>query len=472
MKKTFILFAIALAAVAGLVSCSSDDDVAKTPLAAPTIDAGATTVSSLAFTWSAVDGATQYAYELYNTAGSVVLGGVTSTTSVLATGLADNTTYTLKVWAFAAVKGDKGTSPTAEITATTDKIVPLANPDPTADGGTGSITITWPKVEHAVKYKYSYLTTDGVTVTDSTTTNSVTLRGLATGDYTFYVTAVSGEEAYSDSQPMAVTFHFDSKTELWRQTGKYYSANLDKYFDADIVAYDDGTYTIEAPYGEQGYNISFTVNAADGSISITNAYGSNSGYDWCHVSKQYDVSAYTTTYGSYNYSSFEGGKSGGEVWFFTYLYDNNTGDYVGDYGYDDFTWEGEKEGVSSVDDLVGTYTATTTGGDYFTSDWSYQDVNFTSDVTIAKVDDTTVSIYNFYNWGETFTATVDIAAKTVTIQPSTWNTWYTFADVSAATAPVVGTINSDGSLTFQNFTAWYGSYYYIYDGTRSDLVKQ
>lgn len=472
MKKIFSFLAIAAVAVLGLASCSSDDEVVKTPLTAPTLNAEATTVSSLAFTWSAVDGATQYAYELYNPAGTVVIGGITSTTSVLATGLADNTTYTLKVWAYAAVKGDKGTSPTAEITATTNQIVPLANPDPTTDGGEGSITITWPAVEHAASYTYSYTTPDGQTVTGSTTASSVTLRGLQTGDYTFYVTAVSAEEAYSDSQPMAVKFHFDSKTELWRQTGKYYSANLGKYFDADIVAYDDGTYTIEAPYGEEGYSISFTVNDTDGSISITSAYGSNSGYDWCHVSKQYDISAYTTTYGTSNYSSFEGGKAGGEVWFFTYLYDNNTGDYVGDYGYDDFTWEGEKEGVTTVDDLVGTYTSTTTGGDYFTSDWSYQDVNFTNDVTITKTGDNTVSIYNIYNWGETFTATVDITAQTITIQPSTWNTWYTFADVSAATAPVVGTINTDGSITFQNFTAWYGSYYYIYDGIRSDLVKK
>lgn len=461
MKKIFSFLAIAAVAVLGLASCSSDDDVVKTPLTAPTLNAGATTVSSLAFTWSAVDGATQYAYELYNPAGTVVLGGVTETTSVLATGLDDNTTYTLKVWAYAAVKGDKGTSPIAEITATTNQIVPLANPNPTTDGGEGSITITWPEVEHAASYAYSYLTLAGDTVTGSTTKNSVTLRGLDTGDYTFYVTAVSGEEAYSNSEPIAVQFHFENKYEIWRQTGKYYSASLNQYFDADIVAYNDGSYTIVGPYGDKDYSISFTVKEGSTEIEPTNAAGSNGGYYYLYVNSQWD---YLYAYFASGYSSFEAGsgKDKGEVWFGNYLY-SYAGTAYGEWGYDDFTWGSDEPAGPTVDDITGSYSGAL-GGYVFYSDWVDQS-GTTASVTITKVDDNTVTISNFYDWGEDVTATVDLSAKTLTIQPVTWGTWYTLAADASADTPVVGTIADDGTISFSGFNAWYGGSAFLSSAT-------
>ena len=71
MKKIYqILFFCLLVASMGLTSCSSDD-VEKTPLDAPTLAVGDTKVSSLAFNWQAVSGATQYAYELYDASDNV-----------------------------------------------------------------------------------------------------------------------------------------------------------------------------------------------------------------------------------------------------------------------------------------------------------------------------------------------------------------------------------------------------------------
>ena len=97
-KNLYSIFLMMTAIVLSLASCS-DDEVAKTPLSPTSISEGAKTVSTLAFSWTPVEGATQYAYELKDEAEDVVLGGTTNTTSILATGLKVHSTYTLYVWA-------------------------------------------------------------------------------------------------------------------------------------------------------------------------------------------------------------------------------------------------------------------------------------------------------------------------------------------------------------------------------------
>ncbi len=462
IKRLGALLAVALLAVAGLTSCSSDDT--KTPLAAPTLTEGAKTVSSIVFNWQPVDGASQYAYELYDTLGTKVTADVTTTTTVVATGLKPNTQYTLKVWAFSPIDGHRTTSPIATITATTNEQIPLVAPTAaTAATVSGGITITWPAVEHATAYRYTLSNgTSGVTAT-----NSVTLTSLDRGTYTITIVATSDDETYADSEPFAFTFE-RAKAELWRQTGTYTAANLpegNNKFTADIVAYDDGSYTIEAPYGVKGLDITFSVDA-DNNNEIqpigTQSYG---GYEYVWVTRQYDLGMYC----SGGYSAFEGGKQKGQVWFYAIVYDAD-GNEVGEGGYDVFDWGGDTE--VTVDKLCGTYAAVTSAYDYFSSDWTLQEVNRTDEVTITKVNDNTVTISNFYGWEEDFTATVDLQAKTITVQPSVWNTYYTFADVSSSTTPVVATFTDDLVITFQNYTAWYGSYYYIESDARTVLTQK
>ena len=80
-KELYRIFLMMTAIVFGLASCS-DDEVTKTPLLPTSISEGAKTVSTLSFSWTPVADATQYAYELKDEAGSVVLGGTTNTTSI------------------------------------------------------------------------------------------------------------------------------------------------------------------------------------------------------------------------------------------------------------------------------------------------------------------------------------------------------------------------------------------------------
>lgn len=468
MKRLYYLLLLAIASVCTtLTSCS--DDVVKTPLQAPVVSEGTKTVSTLSFSWAPVEGASQYAYELYDADDKLVsgYGGVTTATSYIATGLKHNTTYTLKVWAYSPIDGNRTTSPVATLTAKTNAPQPLNKPQDaeTSINGT-SVTVTWPQVDHATSYTYT-LTSEGETVNSGTSTgNSVTFGDLAVGDYTLSLIAQSSDENYSDSEPFSVTFSVViTKQEQWRATGTYHSAALDKDFIADIVSYDDGTYTIEQPFGVEGYNISFSVDEETGILIPQNAITDSDGWTYFYPSGEY----YTASYlGDASYSNFEGNKNKGELWFATYLYRTDR-TQVGDWGYDTFTWE---NAAPTVEDICGTYNAHVTGYDYFDFT-AWATIDRTDEVTITDNGDGTVNIYNFYDWEENFTAKVDLEAGTLTISPTqNWGGYYTFADADDETVAVTGTINSDKSITFSNFGAWYGGYSYIYTGMQCVMTKK
>ncbi len=591
MKKIYCLALLLSAMSLGFVACDDDDDdVVKTPLESPSVENDGVKVSSLSFNWQQVAGATQYAYELYDASGDLVTGGVTTATSVIIPSLQPNTEYTLKVWAYAAIESDKSTSPIATLKATTAAVTALGAPVPTASTANGSIAISWPEVENAQSYKYSYVV-DGETIEGETETNSITISGLAVGEYTIEIYSVSGDEAFSDSEKITLTFQ-RAKAEVWRKTGTYKSFALDKSFEADIVYYDDMSYTIEAPIGVAGYSISFATLSGSTEISAVDPYTTYGDYSYFSYSEEYSVAIYTIS----GYSSFSGDKSSGEVKFYAYLYDKDY-NQIGEGGSDDFVWGStssfsiddivgtydatnsgwfwggsewealnasavmtitknddgtitisnfldwgadvvatvdldertitipvcefsyytladasseEKAVVAtinddntitisnysawysgssyiysgaetimtkqvkklSVDDLVGTYSAAVKGSDYFSSDWSQQTVDRTDEMTIAKVDDATITISNFYNWGENFTAAVDLDARTITIEPAAWATYYTFAATASSATAVVATIADDGTITFADFTAWYGSSTYIDAGTTVVMTKQ
>ena len=170
-----------------------------------------------------------------------------------------------------------------------------------------------------------------------TETNSVTLTDLPIGEYTIQIVATSTDEAYSDSAPIQLTFQ-RTKAESWRRSGTYTSAGTGVSYPATLVAYDDGSYTIESPFGEEGYSISFTVDADSKEISITGVTPDQYGYYPIYVSSQ----NYVTLYTSSGYSEFNGDEYEGEVWFGAYTYDND-GNQIGGWGYDDFTWSSGDE---------------------------------------------------------------------------------------------------------------------------------
>ena len=344
LRKAALLLIAAVTAMAA-ASCS-DDKTTATPLEAPTISAGNKTVSTLAFSWSKVEGASQYAYELIDPDGNTVTGGVTTTTSMAATGLKVNTEYTLRVWAYGPYGGDKSTSPTVELKATTNDYTQLAQvQNITSGSGAGSVTIAWPGVDHATAYNYViYNSDDSIVAEGQSATSSITVA-LEFGTYKGQITAVSSDENYSASEP--VTFEFEcTKGEKWRRNGTLTSAILGTSFSATLVAYADGTYALLSPYGDDGYSIAFKVETG-GSITVTNATSvSDYGYYSEWVSNTYYASMYTAAYGSYNYSEFSGDENGGSMWWGSYLYTADGTDLG--WGYEEFTWNADDVQVDEI----------------------------------------------------------------------------------------------------------------------------
>ncbi len=125
--------------------------------------------------------------------------------------------------------------------------------------------------------------------------------------------------------------------------------------------------------------------------------------------------------------------------------------------------------VTSVDDLVGTYTPNASGYEYIsTAGWTSMAKDY--EVTIEKNADGTVQINNLLDLDDSFVGTVDLTNNTITIAPQTFATYYTFA--SSDTTDVVATISSDGAITFDDIDAFYSTYSYLYNSYISLSKKQ
>ncbi len=443
-----------LSALCALTSCKDDEKV-LTPLPAPEAGLYQATVSSLTFYWDKVANATQYAYELLDPEGEKVSGGVTESTVAVLAGLKDNTSYKFTVWAYGPFEGDYSKSPVAEISGTTPAIVQLATPVPVINLENG-VVASWEAIDNAAYYSYICTSANGTDISGTVEGTSVALSNLATGAYSFSVKAVSGEEAFSDSESATVSFEIEKK-ESWRVVGTFDDGTGNKW-PVTMIVWNNGTYTLKDWYNVEGYDLEFSVND-DTSINILNCYEAYLPEIWVAAGIEED-NGWIKLYTAGGYSSFAGSKSdGGSVWFYSYKTD----------GYPEFTWTGD--GGSLIDDLVGTYSQNSTGSQIFDgSNWV--DFTSTNDVVIEKIDDNTVSVTGLMYEDNTLKATVDAEAKTLTFEPQTWLDWYVFCVYDSPTTSVVATI-ADGVITMSNWTAYYTDYSYSYVyGANTTLTKK
>ncbi len=443
-----------LSALCALTSCKDDEKV-LTPLPAPEAGLYQATVSSLTFYWDKVANATQYAYELLDPEGEKVSGGVTESTVAVLTGLKDNTSYKFTVWAYGPFEGDYSKSPVAEISGTTPAIIQLATPVPVINLENG-VVASWEAIANAAYYSYTCTSANGTDISGTVEGTSVALSNLATGAYSFSVKAVSGEEAFSDSESATVSFEIEKK-ESWRVVGTFDDGTGNKW-PVTMIVWNNGTYTLKDWYNVEGYDLEFSVND-DTTINILNCYEPYLPNIWVEAGFEED-NGWIKLYTASGYSSFAGSKSeGGSVWFYSYKTE----------GYAEFSWTGD--GGSLIDDLVGTYSQNSTGSQIFDgSNWV--DFTSTNDVVIEKIDDNTVSVTGLMYEDNTLKATVDAEAKTLTFEPQTWLDWYVFCVYDSPTASVVATI-ADGVITMSNWTAYYTDYSYSYVyGASTTLTKK
>ena len=448
------LVLIAGCCLVGLFTACEEDELVTTPLDTPSISAGAATVSTLTFSWEKVANVSQYAYELKDPEGELVKGDVITTNTVSFNGLKAKTTYTLDVWAYGAMNSTYGTSPVASLTASTTDYIGLEKPNPIVEVSGGTVTITWDPVPHADYYIYYYTNEQGEESELFKTSDTSVSLGLESGTYELCMSAHSNDVNYVTNQEAKLSITV-TKREQYRAQGTFtYGENS---WESTIVSYGNGEYSILNWHGTEGYDMDFTL-AEDGTAEFSSAYESDDWYFYIPMSADYTAYAYK------GYSSWE--KEDDKMTFYFYEY------YVGDYC--SFTWTEAQQPALTVDQLVGSYKEVASGYDYSIWGWGTTDYSFAYDdntVTISKVDETTVKLLGFYWCSEELVGTVDVSARTITFQPQTLGSYYTFAQETDEQAPVVATIAEDGTIQIKGWGAWYGGYTYI-EGAQTQLSKQ
>lgn len=306
MRRAGVILLLAAACMGIFSSCSDDDDTLNGKLDKTNAEVLSQSVSSLSFTWKAIKNASQYAYELSDPDENLVESGVTTDLAASFTNLQPNTTYQLKVWAYGAYGSGYETSEPIYLTATTPAIVQLGTPKVTVVTSGATTTASWKSVEHAKKYEYyvKLKGADKVLESGTVTDTEVALYGLV-GEYELGVKSISTSEAYSDSEYDKVEFKVE-KREVWRTVGTF-DDGAGHSWKATIVAYSNDTYTILKWYGNEGYDLEFSVTSG-GNVAVTNAYKDDG--SWYYV--RTDATHHLTVHHTYH-SSFSGNSTSGKM---------------------------------------------------------------------------------------------------------------------------------------------------------------
>ncbi len=462
---------------------------ATEPLAAPrpeaTVAAGVVTV-----TWEEVPHATSYVYSYpvldKATAETNIVTGETSDTSVTIEGL-DLTAHTFTVYATSTDEAyTDSPEATVSFTISHDELYTVTGKYTSAHlGQTFDVTMVayddntytlfaWYGVDY---YNFDFsVNADGVIVPNS----SYALNSL--GDYIIPTGVSSMPEVYISSTNSSTftgnkrqgeihiyTCNYESgvdtfvwspsRQELWRATGTYSSHINGKTYNETLIAYDDGSYTLEPWYGVDGYNLEFKID--NGQFVLTEYYGIYDAGYWVNtgLTGDDDYGFYIWAYD--NYCRLEGNRLAGTLTLYTESMN-------GPWGEDVFTW-GTSGRDLTIDDLVGEYNFVTKGQEYLTDYTNWYTFEYDGTYKVTKsADDPNSLVFDYFYWYDyPVTGKVDMEAKTITFQPQSMG-YYLFASSDGPDVPVVATFDENLVITFTNWNCWYdfgadGYYYYFYD---------
>ena len=245
-------------------------------------------------------------------------------------------------------------------------------------------------------------------------------------------------------------------TESWRAEG---TCSIQGYnWKATLVAYSDGSYKLLKWYGNEGYDLEFSVGS-DGKPTFLNAVKVENGWYYIKVAENSQLGLYP----AYQ-STFSGDKNSGSLSFYS--------TYSEPFK---FSWGGTTQ--QTVDALVGTYSHVSKGYEKLTDGYNWTQFNNTSDVTITKVDDKTIQLSGFFvgfdQMGSgVLKGTVDFSAKTITFAPQVVSRDMTFCTYKSITTPVVATFTDAGVISFTNWGLIYSNFDFVYTGAQTTLTKK
>ena len=257
-------------------------------------------------------------------------------------------------------------------------------------------------------------------------------------DATAWASGLSGDEAKGnvfaaitgpDGEAGTYSVSWPRVTYAWTLDGSYYSGRYDSTSETTI-SYNagDDTYTLFIPQ-YSGAKVVFKTDAAgsfipvDGDIFQSDDtwwwidYGDG---DWVYV----NVPASS--------ANLAAGSISLDVW-------NGSDEWT-----DTFTWKP----LPGIDDLVGTYAQASEGYWWSGSAWEYP--SWTGDVTITKVDDTTVQIVGLIDCTDPIIGTVDPNLCTITMAPGQPFQGSYFFQAYETGGEVVASFDADCNITFIN----------------------
>lgn len=245
-------------------------------------------------------------------------------------------------------------------------------------------------------------------------------------------------------------------TESWRAEGS--CSVKGSSWKATLVSYSDGSYKLLDWFGNDGYDLAFSV-ASDGKPTFLNAVKVESGWYYVKTAENSQLGLYP----AYQ-SSFSGDKNSGSFAFYS--------TYSEPFK---FSWGGTTQ--QTVDALVGTYSHVSKGYEKLTDGYNWTQFNNTSDVTITKVDDKTIQLSGFFvgfnQMGSgVLKGTVDFSAKTITFAPQVVSRDMTFCTYKSITTPVVATFTDAGVISFTNWGLIYSNFDFVYTGAQTTLTKK
>lgn len=440
MKINNIISIVALASVIfGSFGCS--EELTRTPLDKTSAELKDASFNSLSFSWNKVKGAVQYSYQLSETESEeAVATGVTKGTSASFTDLKPSTDYTLTVLAYAPYDSDFTTSEPVVLSARTSDLVAVGKPVLEIDRDVNTVYVMWDWVDNADSYQW-WLYDAGGNLQDSGETADyyVQFDDMQSGSYNFKVVAKTSVPGYKDGDVADFDFNFvRERVEVWRMAGTYASSILGTDWTADLVAYDDDTYTIEAWYGIDGFDFTFSLGEQNALV--------------CESPVATGLEAPSELTIDVSGSSMTGNQDSGSVTISVSDGANS--------GEDTFSWQS-----SPVDPFCGKWVMHYTAHD---DGWG-DDYDYVMDVTITRIDDNTVLIPMPVFTSDSAEMKIDVESMTYTIRPTTVTYDYVFAGAEGDTSSVTGSISPDG-FTVTGWTFYYGGVAY-YSNTYLEFYR-
>lgn len=456
--KLYKFLGLLAAAMLGMAAWSCDDDKEAVPLAKSDMTAGDASYNSLTFTWGKVQGARQYSYQLVKTGTEdVIATAVTKETTATFTGLDYDTEYTLTVLAYAAVGSEYTTSEPIVLTARTNDLRTLDTPVLSWTREVNTIIVSWDAVTDASDYFYTLTDADGNVVENgegSTYGTSVSFGDMQTGEYTISIVANPFAEGMRSSENGTLTISFDRiHQEVWSTTLNYDSALLGKSWETRIVAYDDNVYEMQAWYGVEGYNLSFTLDES----TPDNIFRPDESYTYDPATGAYIVPTglesmpTVSLITSENRCAFAGSAGAGSI----RLTVSDGSSTVTDTG---------KWGIL-IEDLVGIWNMDFKGTSSYGTDYDCSDSGEV-EITLGTEPNTLIvpmpALYR--NLPGSAVMVVDMVNLTFTMNPvsatSPSGYVYTLAGPDSDTQVLTGRITKD-SIVFDQIEIWSDGYVYL-----------